>query len=87
MDIQIDTIIKSLDFPGNQDNYMIGRVEKIEHGRIHCKTLKMVVQGETREPATGQLEFSTDEMGEGMLDHVWTDRIQVIEGDQEWETA
>lgn len=42
----VGNIIKSFDFPGNVDNYMIGKVIAIYDDVLHCECISQVIEGE-----------------------------------------
>lgn len=41
----VGNIIKSFDFPGNVDNYMIGKVIAIYDDVLHCECISQVIEG------------------------------------------
>ncbi len=43
--MEIGNIIKSFDFPGNLNCYMVGTVTKVEGDFISCNTIKQVFDG------------------------------------------
>ena len=70
------TIIKSLDFNGNPDFYMIGRVIRTDEHYIYCETISVNHHG--KEKTTFNLEFRTLKQG-----YLWTDndvlpRVSVV---------
>jgi len=55
MQAQVGSVVKTFDFPGHTDCYMIGLVTKVEQGLLHLNTIKRVMQGkELAAPATYQ---------------------------------
>ena len=64
----VGTIIKSFDFPGFDDNYMIGEVTSVEGELITCRTIKHVVRGEARPVDEYTATFRTPAQGCGMFD-------------------
>lgn len=72
----IGTIIKSFDFPGRDDHYMIGEVTSVEGGLITCRTIKHVVCGEARPVDEATATFRTPAQGCGMFDEK---HVRVVE--------
>ena len=80
MTIQANDIIKSYDFHGRTDCYMVGLVERVERdGLIHCKLLKRVLEGKLHPLPEGRT-FQTPKQGCSMMDEMFPDfqRIEVI---------
>jgi len=46
--MQVGTIIKSFDFPGNLNCYMVGAVTKFEGDFIECSTIRQVFDGKAK---------------------------------------
>jgi len=70
MQVQINDIIKSYDFPNMLDYYMVGQVTGFEDDMIVCKTIKIVQDNkavdygcrfpeEFRTPMQGQMMFDS----------------------------
>jgi hypothetical protein len=73
--IELGTVIKSYDFPGRTDCYIIGSVVDISKGRITAKVIRAISQGKLYQfPDT---EFSTYPQGTGMFDDEWT-RVEIV---------
>ena len=43
--MKVGTLIKSYDFPGNLNCYMIGEVTAVNGIEISCRTIRQVFQG------------------------------------------
>ena len=63
--VKIGSVIKSFDFYGNTDCYMIGEVLEIKGNVLVCKTLKQVFNNMEE---VGSDTFSTPMQGEGLMD-------------------
>ena len=72
--IEIGSVIKSFDFYGNTDCYMIGEVLEIKGNVLVCKTLKQVFNNMEE---AGNDTFSTLMQGEGLMDDKFT-RVEVL---------
>ena len=66
--MNIGTIIKSFDFPGNLNCYMVGTVIKVEGDFITCDTIKQVFDGKALPNEQFNKEFRTVAQGSGMFD-------------------
>ena len=66
--MQIATIIKSFDFPGNLNCYMVGTVTKIEGDFITCVTIKQVFDGKALSKEKFNEEFRTVAQGCSFMD-------------------
>jgi hypothetical protein len=66
--MNIGTIIKSFDFPGNLNCYMVGTVTKVEGDFITCDTIKQVFDGKALPNEQFNKEFRTVAQGSGMFD-------------------
>jgi hypothetical protein len=73
--VRIGDIIKSYDFPGMTDCYILGQVTAISNGRIVAKVVRAV--SEDKEYKFPDTEFATYEQGLGMFDDEWQ-RVVVI---------
>lgn len=75
--MQVGSIIKSFDFPGNLHCYMVGKVTKIEGDFISCDTIKQVFSGKAEEITEFNKTFRTVAQGSGMFDDKFN-RIVVV---------
>jgi hypothetical protein len=78
--MHLGSIVKSLDFPGISDTYMIGQVLSISEWdhTIRCKTIKIVISGVTK--SYRQLHFFTAPLqGYHMLDEQFPGRLTVLD--------
>ena len=66
--MQVGTIIKSFDFPGNTECYIIGMVTKFDGDSIECDTIKQVFRGKTLSLEDRSTTFRTAVQGAGMFD-------------------
>ena len=79
MNIEVGSIIKSLDFPHLTDCYMIGRVASYENGVIECETIKQVSEGKELPISEFNKVFRTTEPGTHFMDQMFKEpRIQVV---------
>ncbi len=62
---EVGAIIKSFDFVGHDDSYMIGRVTKVQGTYIECEMIKQVYAGSEVKDAT---MFRTQAQGTGFMD-------------------
>ena len=67
--MQVGTLIKSFDFPGNLNCYMIGTVTKVVGDFITCVTIRQVFDGKALPLEEFNKEFSTVMQGSGMFDN------------------
>lgn len=76
--MQVGSIIKSFDFPGNTDCYMIGEVVDFEEGGdvIVAKMIKVVFDGETKQIGYVDL-FRTPKQGTMMFDKTF-ERVVLV---------
>ena len=70
------TIIKSLDFNGNRDFYMIGSVIRTDEDYIYCETISVTHAG--KEKTTFNPEFRTVKQGYLCTDNDVLPRVSVI---------
>jgi hypothetical protein len=64
--VKVNDVIKSFDFPGRTDCYIVGQVTSVKDGLIIAKVIRSVSEGKDYLfPVT---EFSTYEQGLGMFD-------------------
>ena len=74
-EIRVGDIIKSLDFPGNESCYMIGKVIAVlDDGYINCQGIAKVWQG----TAEAGRDFGVMPEGSHFLDEAFPGRITVI---------
>ena len=73
--VNVGEIIKSFDFPGRTDCYIVGSVETVKNGLIVANVIRAVSEGKAYNfPDT---KFSTYEQGQGLFDDKFT-RVVVI---------
>lgn len=80
MTIKTGDLIKSYDFHGRTDCYMVGLVERVERdGLIHCKLIKRVLEDKLHPLPEGRT-FQTPKQGHLMADEFFPNftRIEVI---------
>ena len=75
--MQVGSIIKSFDFPGNLNCYMVGTVTAIEGDFITCETIKQVFDGKALALEDFNKTFRTVVQGQGMFDDKFN-RVVVI---------
>ena len=63
MKMQVGTLIKSFDFPGSTDCYMIGSITAIDGDFIFCDTIKQVFDGKPCEMEEFNKTFRTVKQG------------------------
>lgn len=66
--MQVGTIIKSFDFPGNLNCYMVGTVTELDGDFITCDTIKQVFDGKALPMEEFNKTFRTVVQGAGMFD-------------------
>lgn len=77
--MQIGSIIKSFDFPGNLNCYMVGTVTKVEGDFITCDTIRQVFDGKAQPIEEFNKEFRTVAQGKNFMDDMSKfERIVVI---------
>ena len=76
--MQVGTIIKSFDFPGNTSCYMIGEVVGYnkQYGEIVAKTIRIVFDGKVKDVRDAP-EFRTVEQGRMFMDDAF-ERVVVV---------
>lgn len=77
-EIKRDSVIKSMDFPGRDDCYLIGIVDKIEGGMIEGVIVKRVLEGKIHSIMHGD-GFMCPELGCGYVVGNRKDRIVVLD--------
>jgi hypothetical protein len=78
MQVLVNDVVKSYDFPGILDYYMVGIVTAVEDDMLVCKTIKIVQEGKAvdygcRTPS----EFRTPMQGSMMMDDRF-ERVVVV---------
>ena len=77
--MQIGTVIKSFDFPGNLNCYMVGTVTAVEGDFITCDTIRQVFDGKAVPLETFNKEFRTVVQGKSFMDDMSKfERVVVI---------
>jgi hypothetical protein len=80
--IKVGDLIKSKDFPGNEECYMVGIVTNVEtNGSVlDAKTIKIVFGGEVKEIVEGMNDtFTTVAPGKSFTDGIFGDKFNRIE--------
>ena len=77
MTVQVGSIIKSFDFPGNLHCYMVGKVTEVDGDFITCETIKQVFSGKAEEITEFNKTFRTVAQGSGMFDDKF-ERVVVV---------
>lgn len=75
--VQVGSIIKSFDFPGNLNCYMVGKVTNVDGDFISCDTIKQVFDGKQEEITEFNNIFRTLAQGTGAFDDKFN-RVVVI---------
>ena len=77
--VQVGDVIKSLDFPGNDSCYMIGKVVAIfDNGQVlNCKAIVKVWEGKA-EIVSNVYDFAVPIEGAHFMDEKFPGRITVI---------
>ena len=75
--MQVGSIIKSFDFPGNLNCYMVGTVTALDGDFITCETIKQVFDGKALPLEEFNKTFRTVAQGQGMFDDKFN-RVVVI---------
>ena len=74
MQVQVGSVVKTFDFPGHTDCYMIGLVTKVDRDMLHLNTIKRVMQGkELSAPST----YQTPMQGASFMDATF-ERVVVL---------
>lgn len=76
--MQAGTIIKSLEFNGVEDCYMIGRVVDTLDDFILCETIKIVFNGQELPIKEYNQRFRTVKQGRMIFDNPKSPRITVL---------
>jgi hypothetical protein len=75
--MQVGTIIKSYDFPGNLNCYIVGTVTKIEGDFITCDTIKQVFDGKALLMETFNNTFRTVKQGCAFMDSTFQRIVEI----------
>lgn len=73
--VKIGDVIRSLDFPGRLDCYMIGQVLEIKNGEITCQGVSQVIEGKA---SSSNRVFVTPDIGHHFMDQMYPGRIAVL---------
>lgn len=73
--IELGTVIKSYDFPGRTDCYIIGSVVDTSKGLITAKVIRAISEGKLYQFPDS--EFTTLPQGEGLFDDKWN-RVEIV---------
>ena len=74
MQVQVGSVVKTFDFPGHTDCYMIGLVTKVEREMLHLNTIKRVMQGDVIQ---GPSTYQTPMQGASFMDATF-ERVVVL---------
>ena len=74
-EVKVGDVIRSLDFAGRLDCYMIGQVLEIKDGLIRCQGVSQVIEGRA---SSSNREFVTPEIGGHFFDTQFPGRITVL---------
>lgn len=75
--VKMGDVVKSLDFPGTNDCYMIGKVVAIFDDMYNCKAIVQVWEGKA-EIVSNVYDFAVPCEGHHFLDEKFPGRITVI---------
>ena len=75
VEVKVGDMIRSLDFAGRSDCYMIGRVLEIKDGMITCQGMLEVIESRT---STSDRVFMTPLEGGHFMDELYPGRITVL---------
>lgn len=75
--MQVGSIIKSYDFPGNLNCYMVGTVTEIDGDFISCDTIKQVFDGKALKLDDFNKTFRTVKQGCSFMDEKFK-RVVVV---------
>lgn len=75
--MQIGSIVKSFDFPGNDQCFMVGQVTEIDEQMITCRTSRIVFQGQDKEVTVDTQFFRTARQGFGFMDELFTRVVEL----------
>ena len=78
-EVKVGDVIKSLDFPGNQDHYMIGEVLAVINDMIFCNTKRVVRDGRVSyEALCMNRAFQAPVEGTHFMDKKFPGRITLV---------
>ena len=66
--MQVGTVIKSFDFPGNLNCYMVGTVTELDGDFITCATIRQVFDGKAVQLEEFNKQFRTVAQGKNFMD-------------------
>lgn len=75
--MQVGTIIKSYDFPGNLNCYIVGTVTDISGDFITCNTIKQVSDGRALLLEPFNNTFRTVAQGCAFMDHTFQRIVEI----------
>ena len=73
--VQVGDVIRSLDFPGNFECYMIGLVVEVSNETVRCRGISRVWEGQS-ERMDGY--FTTVQPGAHFMDRKFSGRIEIV---------
>ena len=73
--VKVGDVIRSLDFPGRLDCYMIGQVLEIKNGEIKCQGVSQVIEGKA---SSSNRVFIAPDIGHHFMDQMHPGRITVL---------
>jgi hypothetical protein len=77
--MQVGSVIKSFDFPGNFTCYMLGKVIAVDGDMITCETIKQVFDGKNLPIEEFNKTFRTVAQGRSFMDDMFQfERVVVI---------
>ena len=76
--VKVGDVIKSLDFPGNNECYRIGKVVAIDGEIYTCAGIEIMWEGRSKPSTQVEELFSTPMEGAHMFDSYFPGRITVI---------
>jgi hypothetical protein len=75
--MQVGTIIKSFDFPGNLNCYIVGTITNIEGDFITCTTIKQVFDGKALPMEEFNQTFRTVKQGCAFMDEKFQRIVEI----------
>lgn len=75
VEVKVGDVIRSLDFAGRSDCYMIGQVLEIKDGMITCQGVSQVIEGRA---SSSDRVFVTPQEGGHFMDQMYPGRITVL---------
>ena len=80
VEARVGDIVKSLDFPGNPDHYMVGEVFAVINDILFCNTLRVVRDGlSSYEALCMNREFRAPVDGAHFMDQSFPGRITLVQ--------